>query len=134
LAACEFLCLPSNQESFGGVYVEAWAQRKAVIGGRTSQIASVIDEGENGLLASQDPDDLAVAMYRLLDDPIACSAMGSAGWLKTQQRYAWEQLAAKTLEVYRAVGARELPAECQPSIQALPDSTSMPLLAGGVPL
>ncbi|HEV3339716.1 MAG TPA: glycosyltransferase family 4 protein [Pirellulales bacterium] len=105
LAACEFLCLPSTQESFGGVYVEAWSHGKAVIGGRTAQIASVVDEDQNGLLARQDKNELAAAITWLLDNPKACRDMGQAGWLKTEQNYSWERLAAKTLEVYRAVGA-----------------------------
>jgi glycosyltransferase involved in cell wall biosynthesis len=106
LAACEFLCLPSTQESFGGVYVEAWSHRKAVLGGRTAQIASVVDEGKNGLLAGQDKNELAAAMTWLLDHPEARRAMGDAGWLKTEQNYSWERLAEKTLDVYRAAGAR----------------------------
>ncbi|HWB14664.1 MAG TPA: glycosyltransferase family 4 protein [Pirellulales bacterium] len=105
LAACEFLCLPSTQESFGGVYVEAWSHQKAVIGGRTAQIASVVDEGKNGLLARPDKNELAAAMTWLLDAPDACRAMGREGWLKTQQNYSWERLATKTLDVYRAAGA-----------------------------
>ncbi|AJE02802.1 glycosyltransferase family 4 protein [Geobacter pickeringii] len=104
LAACEFLCLPSAQESFGGVFVEAWSQRKAVIGGRIGPIACVVDEGENGLLSSQDPRELADAVARLLADPAACEAMGNAGWRKVQEQYAWPRLAEKTRAVYRSLG------------------------------
>ena len=50
ISCCEFLCLPSLQEAFGGVYVEAWAMGKAVIGGRIPQIAELISEGTDGLL------------------------------------------------------------------------------------
>jgi glycosyltransferase involved in cell wall biosynthesis len=32
LEACTLLCLPSTQESFGGVYTEAWSFKKPVIG------------------------------------------------------------------------------------------------------
>ena len=32
LAACTLLCLPSTQESFGGVFTEAWSFEKPVIG------------------------------------------------------------------------------------------------------
>lgn len=132
LDACEFLCLPSTQESFGGVYVEAWSRRKAVIGGRTAQIGSVIDEGQNGLLSSQDPDELAAAVTRLLDDPAESAAMGDAGWLKTQHNYTWEHLAAKTLEIYGAAGARRqqvVIGQCP----AAADGASPLVASGGAP-
>jgi glycosyltransferase involved in cell wall biosynthesis len=105
LAACELLCLPSTQESFGGVLVEAWSHSKPVIAGRTAQLASVVDEGENGLLVEHDKERLATAITSLLDEPAAARAMGEAGALKVERYYSWRQLAAKTLEVYRAAGA-----------------------------
>lgn len=105
LAACELLCLPSMQESFGGVYVEAWSHRKAVIGGRTDQIAGVIEDGVDGLLARQMPEEIAAAIDRLLANPAECRAMGESGWNKVQARFTWERLAAQTLDVYRQAGA-----------------------------
>jgi glycosyltransferase involved in cell wall biosynthesis len=101
LAACEFLCMPSAQESFGGVYVEAWSLRKAVIGGRIGPIACVIDEGRDGLLSSQDAPELAEAISYLLSHPSDCRAMGDCGWQKVQEKYTWDRLAKKTLDVYR---------------------------------
>jgi len=100
LAACEFLCMPSVQESFGGVYVEAWSLRKAVIGGRIGPIACVIDHGTDGLLSSQDPHELAEVISHLLSNPGLCRAMGKAGWQKVQNKYTWDRLAKKTLDVY----------------------------------
>lgn len=111
IAACELLCLPSLQESFGGVFVEAWSHRKAVIGGRIAQVASVIDEGVDGLLVNQNPAELAAAIGRLLSDADECQVMGEAGWRKVQQRYTWRQLAASTRDAYVAAGAT-LEAEC----------------------
>jgi len=105
LAACEFLCMPSVQESFGGVYVEAWSLRKAVIGGRIGPIACVIDEGRDGLLSSQDASELAEAISYLLSHPSDCQAMGDCGWQKVQDRYTWDRLAKKTLDVYRGLSS-----------------------------
>ena len=100
IAACDFLCMPSTQESFGGVYVEAWSLRKPVIGGRIGPIASLVDDGRDGLLSSQDPEELAEAMSYLLSCPEKCHAMGDAGWQKVQEKYTWEKLAKKTATVY----------------------------------
>ena len=100
LAASDFLCLPSTQESFGGVYVEAWSMSKAVIGGRIGPIANVVDEGRNGLLSSQNPSELAEAISYLLAHPEECRSMGRAGCQKVEEKYTWEKLAKKTAQVY----------------------------------
>jgi glycosyltransferase involved in cell wall biosynthesis len=104
MAACELLCLPSEQESFGGVFIEAWSLRKPVIGGRIPPIACVIDEGRDGLLSSQSPDELADTLMQLLDNPQTARALGEAGWRKTQERYSWPALARRTLSVYESLG------------------------------
>ncbi len=100
LASCEFLCLPSSQESFGGVYVEAWSLGKAVIGGRIPPIASLISDGEDGLLSTQDPATLADSISLLLSAPERCRQMGAAGAKKVQMRYTWERIAAQTKRIY----------------------------------
>ncbi len=111
LASCEFLCMPSTQESFGGVYIEAWCYRKAVIGGDIPPIACVIDHGENGLLSAQRGDALAAAMLALLDDPERRRVMGEKGWEKVQARYSWARLAQTTRAVYKEVIAAKSRAE-----------------------
>jgi glycosyltransferase involved in cell wall biosynthesis len=95
--------MPSVQESFGGVYIEAWCYRKAVIAGDIPPIACVVDHEQNGLLSSQDPGELAAAINRLLGDPERCERMGEAGWRKVQEKYSWEQLARKTRAAYEQI-------------------------------
>lgn len=103
LAGCEFLCMPSTQESFGGVYIEAWCFKKAVIGGDIPPIACVIDHGENGLLCAQRGDALAAAMLELLGDVRRRGRMGEKGWEKVRAKYSWAQLARQTREIYHRV-------------------------------
>ena len=107
LAACTILCLPSVQESFGIVYAEAWSHRKPVIGCRIPAVSAVIDEGRDGLLTRQEPQDLAAAIVRLLDGPQECEAMGRAGWRKVQEHFNWETVTQRTLDVYRSLGAAD---------------------------
>jgi glycosyltransferase involved in cell wall biosynthesis len=112
LASCEFLCLPSTQESFGGVYVEAWALGKAVIGGRIPAIAELISEGQDGLLSSQTPPQLADAISLLLADPERCKRMGAAGARKVETRYAWGRIAATTALIYAKLLGHGLKEQC----------------------
>jgi len=103
LAGCELLCVPSTQESFGIVFCEAWTLGKPVIGGRIGPVASVIEDGKDGLLSSQDPDELAEKIRWLLARPSAAAAMGERGRRKVLERYTWPRLAEQTLGVYRSV-------------------------------
>lgn len=103
LAACDLLCVPSMQESFGGVYTEAWMMKKPAIGGDIPAIRDVIDEGINGFLVQQNPSQIADKIIELLNNPSLCLEMGEAGYQKVLEHYTWEKLAEKTKSVYTQV-------------------------------
>ncbi|MEA5464690.1 glycosyltransferase family 4 protein [Leptothoe sp. PORK10 BA2] len=102
LAACDLLCVPSNQESFGGVFTEAWSFKKPVIGGRIPAIQDVITEDTDGYLVGQTSGEIADRIIDLLAQPIKAMAMGEAGYRKVKSRYTWSVLATKTQNVYEA--------------------------------
>ncbi|MBA4395661.1 MAG: hypothetical protein C0407_19080, partial [Desulfobacca sp.] len=80
LSACDILILPSQVESFGVVFLEAWAQGKPVIGARIPAVADMINHGEDGLLVPYgDPLALAAAVRTLLNNPELRQAMGEKG-------------------------------------------------------
>ncbi|NJL86661.1 MAG: glycosyltransferase family 4 protein [Leptolyngbyaceae cyanobacterium SM1_1_3] len=103
LAACYLLCVPSAQESFGGIYTEAWCFAKPVIGCNIAAVADVIDEGKNGFLVAQDPAAIAERIGYLLEHPAQAAAMGRAGQQKVENCYTWQRLAAKTEAVYKQI-------------------------------
>lgn len=103
LAACDILCVPSTQESFGGVYTEAWMMKKPVIGGKIPSIQDVIDEEINGFLVGQNPGEIAEKICYLLSNSSLRAKMGHAGYQKVVQYYTWEQITAKILAAYRQV-------------------------------
>jgi len=100
LAACTLLCVPSSQESFGGVYTEAWMFEKPVIGYDIPAIAEVIDDEVNGFLVQQQPKMIAQRILDLLDDPAAARAMGESGKEKVAQNYTWPAIAQKATAAY----------------------------------
>jgi glycosyltransferase involved in cell wall biosynthesis len=51
LAAADLLVQPSQRESFGIVFLEAWAASRPVIGARSGAAPTVISENVDGLLA-----------------------------------------------------------------------------------
>jgi glycosyltransferase involved in cell wall biosynthesis len=103
LAACDLLCLPSTQESFGGVFLEAWMMGKPVIGGDAPAVRCVIEDDVNGYVVKQDPRPIAERIIHLLERPALGEKMGAAGQAKTQAHYTWKRLVEKTEAVYRAV-------------------------------
>lgn len=111
LAACDLLCVPSSQESFGGVYTEAWSLGKPVIGCDIPAVAEVVDQGENGFLVPQEPGAIAQAILDLLTNPQQAQAMGGAGQTKVQTRFTWEKLSQITLQAYQETIGGPFPLE-----------------------
>ncbi|MCJ7738246.1 MAG: glycosyltransferase family 4 protein [Anaerolineae bacterium] len=104
LAATDVLALPSRIDSFGIVYLEAWANRKPVIGARAGGVPDVIDDGVDGVLVEfGDVDELAAAIQSLLADPSRRQEMGEKGWKKVTARYTWDKVYSRLRAVYKEV-------------------------------
>jgi phosphatidylinositol alpha-1,6-mannosyltransferase len=76
---CRFLVMPSRDEGFGLVFLEAMRAGKPCIGGRGAA-AEIIEDNVTGLIV--DPgsrDDLPAAVLRLFDEPDTCCRFGAAG-------------------------------------------------------
>lgn len=105
LADCAVLCVPSSQESFGGVFTEAWSFGKPVIGGPAPAVSDVIASGHDGFVVTQDPVAIAERLNLLLAQPVLATHMGAAGLAKVQAHFTWDALAAVTEEaLHRLVG------------------------------
>lgn len=100
LSACSLLCVPSTQESFGGVYTEAWSLGKPVIGCDIPAVAEVISNGDDGYLVEQEPVQIAERIVHVLLNPAKARAMGEKGHEKVVARYTWSKLARLTQQAY----------------------------------
>ncbi len=104
IAACDVLAHPSSYESFGLVFLEAWACAVPVIGARVGAMATVIDEGQDGLLAAYgDADDWARAILQLLSDPAERTEMGKRGQHKVLTHYTWDVVTQRFRQVYASL-------------------------------
>jgi glycosyltransferase involved in cell wall biosynthesis len=103
LRDCTLLALPSTQESFGGVFTEAWTFGKPVLGCPIPAVSELVQEGANGLLRLQTPEALADGIRWILDHPQEAEAMGRAGQALVQEKFTWPAIAEKVLEGYQAV-------------------------------
>jgi glycosyltransferase involved in cell wall biosynthesis len=76
---CRFVVMPSRDEGFGLVFVEAMRAGKACIGARGAA-SEIIEHDRTGLVVSPGCQrELAAAMDRLFDDEEACRRFGAAG-------------------------------------------------------
>lgn len=100
LAACAVLCVPSTQESFGAVYVEAWNFSKPVIGCDIPAVSEIINDGENGFLVKQNARQIAFRILELILNPQQAAQMGACGNNKLKSRFSWEKLATLTEQIY----------------------------------
>jgi glycosyltransferase involved in cell wall biosynthesis len=103
LAACGVMCLPSDGESFGLVYVEAWAYAKPVIALDTPASRAVIDDGTTGMLVADRRADLVEVLGRVLSDPTGAAEMGRQGHAIYLERYTWEATIATHMRVFSTV-------------------------------
>jgi glycosyltransferase involved in cell wall biosynthesis len=79
---CDVFALPSKSESFGISYLEAWLNKKPVIGCDISTTKDLISDGDNGLLVEfGDIDKLSNAIQKL-KDPKLRRVIGENGYNK----------------------------------------------------
>ena len=102
LAACDALCVPSEGESFGMVYFEAWHYRKPVIGLRLTTLEETIGQCGGALLVERSPEAVADALQVLLSNPSLRRRMGEAG-KRQAVRHSWLDAAQSCMEIYRVV-------------------------------
>lgn len=102
MAACDVFVLPSWNESFGLVYVEAMAQGKPVIGCKGQGIEDVIEHGVTGLLV--EPKDLVSlrnAIILLLKNEDLRKRIGENAYQVVLRDYTWRNAMAKVRGRYQ---------------------------------
>lgn len=100
MSAFDILVMPSRDEPFGRVAVEAMASGCPVIVSRTGGLVEIVTDGQDGLIVpSDDVTALAAAMIRLAKDTELRSRLSQNG-LSVAQRYAPEHHAEEIQRIY----------------------------------
>ncbi|MGZ6752274.1 MAG: glycosyltransferase, partial [Nocardioides sp.] len=104
-AAATLVAVPSYNESFGLVAVEAQAAGTPVVAAAVGGLSTVVRDGRSGLLVDgHEPRSWAAALRRVIEDDDLRVRL-EAGALEQARLFAWELTAARTLEVYQRAGA-----------------------------
>jgi glycosyltransferase involved in cell wall biosynthesis len=114
LNASDVVVLPSVHEQFGQVLVEGMACGLPVIAVNNHGPATIVDDGETGLLVPPDDEDaLAEALVRIVNDEDARRRMGATAYERSRSRYSWPALAERVARVYADVAN---PADAPPTV------------------
>ena len=101
-AASTLVCVPSYNESFGLVAIEAQATGTPVVAAAVGGLTTAVSEGRSGLLVGDhDPASYAVAFERILFEP-GLRAILAAGAEAHAQQFGWDRTADMMLKVYAA--------------------------------
>jgi len=114
---CRVFCCPSVYEPFGIINLEAMACGAPVVASAVGGILEVVVDGVTGRLVpfAADPvtsfpldadrfaRDLAAHLGELMANPTLSAQMGAAGRKRVEETFAWQAIAAQTVDLYRSL-------------------------------
>lgn len=96
--ACNIACVPSRNEPFGIVVLEAWDACKPVV---ATDAVHLIDNYSNGVVSYKSPESIGWGInYFMRDLDSSCKQMGLNGNKLVKTRYNWKMIAKETEKMY----------------------------------
>ncbi len=93
LVRCDIVAHPSWTEGFPNAVLEAMCAARPVVATRVGGIPEVMSDGVHGLLVEpRRPAELASALQKLLDNPLAAHVMGLHGRQRVEQHYSLDKM------------------------------------------
>lgn len=102
MRSIDILALPSRNEPFGIVALEAWAAGKPVVATTAGGPREFVWHDVNGFLVDANPGGLAHGIGSLLADHDHCRALGRNGRAAVEDKFNWNAVAGYTEGVYNA--------------------------------
>ncbi|HUX99901.1 MAG TPA: glycosyltransferase family 4 protein [Candidatus Deferrimicrobium sp.] len=100
-AASDIYAMPSRSDAYGIAFLEAWINKKPVIGANVGATPEIIQNEKDGLLVPfHSPLKLGEAILRLLKNEQEAHQFGETGYQKIQNR-TWDRVAAKIERLYQ---------------------------------
>jgi glycogen(starch) synthase len=100
LNAADIVVIPSRNEPFGLVLLEAWSAEKCVIASNVGGLSENIDAFVNGIKTEVNPESLAWGINTMLDEPWNAGALGKRGRKKVDQVFLWGPIVRGLTDTY----------------------------------
>ncbi len=122
--SCDIFVMPSAQEGFGFVYLEAMQYAKVVVGARSGGVPEVVEDQVTGRLVEYgNEDELGQALIELSLDPENRRRMGSAGYQRLQDKFRFPHFKRKLTEILVAELPSKMASDTQfPVVQSTPET------------
>ncbi|WP_342304699.1 glycosyltransferase family 4 protein [Methanolobus sp. ZRKC5] len=94
--ACNLICVPSRNEPFGIILLEAWDVSKNIV---ATNAISLIDNFKDGVIVYQKPESIAWGIKHVFDN-YTDDQLGKEGKKLIGTKYNWNNIAEMTVKVY----------------------------------
>jgi len=101
--ASDCMVVPSRNEPFGIVVLEAWSCKKPVIATIGTGAGELIWHGINGYKVYLNPESIAWGIKEILRNPSHAKYMGENGRKIAETVFHWDNIAKQTLRVYQEI-------------------------------
>ncbi len=100
--ACDAVCVPSRNEPFGIVVLEAWSAGKPVVSSRNGGPAEFVWHEVNGLKVDPNPNSIAWGLGTLFTNFEWARWMGRNGRYAAERDFSWDTAADRVMSTYAA--------------------------------
>ncbi|MDN7026228.1 glycosyltransferase family 4 protein [Methanoculleus sp. FWC-SCC1] len=103
LNAADVIVIPSRNEPFGLVLLEAWSAGRCVVATDVGGLAENIENLVDGVKVPVRPDSIAWGIDYAIQDPVTVQSLGRAGKAKVESQFDWKIVAAQMEDVYKNI-------------------------------
>ncbi|KAA8496035.1 putative glycosyltransferase [Porphyridium purpureum] len=98
--ACDVVAIPSRNEPFGIVTLEAWAAKKPVVVTKSGGPREFVWHDNDGFLVDTKPEGLSWGICQIVTNFAHAKWMGERGRVKAAFQFSWDRIAEITNNVY----------------------------------
>ncbi len=100
LNAADIVVIPSRNEPFGLVLLEAWSAERCVVASNVGGLSENIDAFVNGVKVDVNPESIAWGINAMIDEPWNAEALGKRGRKKVERIFLWGPIVKDLVETY----------------------------------
>jgi len=101
--SADVVCVPSRNEPFGIVVLEAWAAGKPVVATHNGGPRDFVHHGQDGYLVYDHPGSISWGIGQVFNNFAHARWMGERGRVKAAFGFSWDVIAEQTERVYREI-------------------------------